>query len=75
MVAKLTRLTHKIATQLHLVQRAVPFAVLAPGGQSENSWYTLIYGATRLSGFGVVVCSGFETTATLFLRFDREMIL
>jgi hypothetical protein len=37
MAAKLTRLTHKIATQLHLMA-AVPFAVLAPGGQSENFW-------------------------------------
>jgi len=38
MAAKLTKLTYKIAIQLHLVQRAVPFAVLAPGGQSENFW-------------------------------------
>jgi hypothetical protein len=39
MAAKLTRLTHKIAIQLHLEQRAVvPFAVLAPGGQSRNFW-------------------------------------
>jgi hypothetical protein len=36
-VAKLTRLTHKIAIQLHLVV-AVPFALLAPGGQSGNFW-------------------------------------
>jgi hypothetical protein len=34
MEAKLTRLIHKIAIQLHLVQRAVPFA----GGQSGNFW-------------------------------------
>jgi len=32
MAAKLARLTHKIAIQLHLV------AVLAPGGQSGNFW-------------------------------------
>jgi len=32
MVAKLIRLTHKIAIQLHLV------ADLAPGGQSGNFW-------------------------------------
>jgi len=32
--AKFTRLTHKIATQLHLVAESVPFAVLAPGCQS-----------------------------------------
>jgi hypothetical protein len=39
MAAKLTRLTHKIATQLHLVaQRSIPFAVLAPGGHSGNFW-------------------------------------
>jgi len=37
MAAKLTRLTHKIAIQLHLVA-AVPFTVLAPGGQSGNFW-------------------------------------
>jgi hypothetical protein len=37
MAAKLTRLTHKIATQLHLVaESCIPFAVLAPGGQSGN---------------------------------------
>jgi hypothetical protein len=35
MAAKLTRLTHKIVIHLHLVT-AVPFAVLAPGGQSGN---------------------------------------
>jgi hypothetical protein len=35
MPTKLTTLTHKIAIQL---QRAVPFAVLAPGGQSGNFW-------------------------------------
>jgi hypothetical protein len=38
MAAKLTRLTHKIAIQLHQWQRAVAFAVLAPGGQSGNLW-------------------------------------
>jgi len=32
MEAKLTILTHNIATQLHLV------AVFAPGGQSGNFW-------------------------------------
>jgi hypothetical protein len=37
MEAELTTLTHKIAIQLHLVS-AVPFAVLAPGGQSGNFW-------------------------------------
>jgi len=37
MVAKLIRPTHKTVIQLHLV-RAVPFAVLAPGGQSGNFW-------------------------------------
>jgi len=35
MAAKPSRLTHKTAIQLHLVV-AVPFAVLAPGGQSGN---------------------------------------
>jgi hypothetical protein len=39
MAAEFTGLTHNIAIQLHLVwQRAVPFAVLAPGGQSGNFW-------------------------------------
>jgi len=36
MAAKLTRLTHKIAIQRHLVAFAV--AVLAPGGKSGNFW-------------------------------------
>jgi hypothetical protein len=36
MAAKLIRLTHKIALQLHLVAERLPFAVLAPGGQSRN---------------------------------------
>jgi hypothetical protein len=45
MAAKLTRVTHKIAIQLHLVVEGSSFAVLAPGGQSGNlrihrhSWY------------------------------------
>jgi len=38
MATKLTGLTHKIAIQLHIEQRAVPFAGLAPGGQSGNFW-------------------------------------
>jgi len=38
MAAKFTRLTHKIAIQLHLAKTAVPFAVLAPGGQSGSFW-------------------------------------
>jgi len=37
MVAKLSKLTYKIAIQLHLMT-AVPFAVLAPGSQSGNFW-------------------------------------
>jgi hypothetical protein len=37
MAAKLTRLIHKIAIQLHIVT-AVPFAVLAPDGQARNFW-------------------------------------
>jgi hypothetical protein len=36
MAAKLTRLVHSIAIQLHLVAESLPFAVLAPGGQSGN---------------------------------------
>jgi hypothetical protein len=39
MAARFTRLTHKIAIQLHLVaESCVPFAVLAAGGQSGNFW-------------------------------------
>jgi hypothetical protein len=38
MAAKLTRLTHKIAIQLQVMAGAVPFTVLAPGGQSGNFW-------------------------------------
>jgi hypothetical protein len=38
MAAKLARLTHKIATQLHLVAERLSFAVLAQGGQSGNFW-------------------------------------
>jgi hypothetical protein len=37
MATKLTRLTHRIAIQLHLVT-AVPFAVLTLDGQSGNFW-------------------------------------
>jgi len=36
-MAKLPRLTYKIAIQLHLVA-AISFAVLAPGSQSGNFW-------------------------------------
>jgi hypothetical protein len=38
MVTKLTRLTHKIAIQLHLVAESCTFTVLAPSGQSGNFW-------------------------------------
>jgi hypothetical protein len=38
MAAKLTRLTHKIAIQLHLVAESSTFAVLALGDQSGNFW-------------------------------------
>jgi len=38
MVAKLTRLTHKIATKLHPVAESCIIAVRAPGGQSRNFW-------------------------------------
>jgi hypothetical protein len=36
--AKLTRLTHKIAIQLHLVAESVLFVILAAGGQFGNLW-------------------------------------
>jgi len=38
MASQFTILTHKIAIQLHLVVEILPFAVLAPGGQSGNFW-------------------------------------
>jgi hypothetical protein len=38
MAAKLIRLTHKIAIQLHLVAESLPLTVLAPGGNSGNFW-------------------------------------
>jgi len=38
MAAKLARLPHKIAIQLHLVVEICTIAVLAPGGQSGNFW-------------------------------------
>jgi hypothetical protein len=44
-VAKLIRLTRKIAVQL---QRAVPFAVLAPGSQSGNFWILVIMNSFHL---------------------------
>jgi len=37
MAAKLTRLTHQIAIQLHLVAKSCTVC-LAPGGQSGNLW-------------------------------------
>jgi hypothetical protein len=38
MATKFTRLTHKIATQLHLMAESCTFAVLTPGSQSGNFW-------------------------------------
>jgi hypothetical protein len=38
MAAKLTRLTHKIAIQLHLVTESCTICSSAPGGQSGNFW-------------------------------------
>jgi len=38
MATKVTRLTHKIAIQLHLVAESCTITVLAPGGQSGNFW-------------------------------------
>jgi hypothetical protein len=37
-VAKLTRMTHRIVIQLHLVAESSTIFVLAPGGQSGNFW-------------------------------------
>jgi hypothetical protein len=38
MATKLTRLTHKISIQLHLVTESCTICVLAPDGQSGNFW-------------------------------------
>jgi hypothetical protein len=38
MAAKLTRLAHKIAIQLHIAAESYTIAVLAPGDQSGNFW-------------------------------------
>jgi hypothetical protein len=38
MAAKLTRLTHKIAIQLHLVVDSCTICSFVPGGQSGNFW-------------------------------------
>jgi len=38
MAAKFTRLSHKIAIQLHLVAKSVSFGVLVSGSQSGNFW-------------------------------------
>jgi len=38
MAAKLTRLAHKIALQLHLLAESCTICSLAPGGQSGNFW-------------------------------------
>jgi hypothetical protein len=67
MAAKLTRLTHKIAIHLHLVAEIVPFAVLAPGGQSGNFWihphiFTFIF-------YKVSSCSVFSLTVFFFFFF------
>jgi len=50
MAAKLTRLSHKIAIQLHLMI-AVPFAVLAPGSQSGNVWIHSLIINVRIAHF------------------------
>jgi hypothetical protein len=59
MAAKLTKLTHKIAIQQHLVT-AVPFADLAPGGQSVNFW---IYARTLCWSHAITVVT--QTALTL----------
>jgi len=38
MAAKLTRLTHKVAIQLHLLAESCTIAALATGGHSGNFW-------------------------------------
>jgi hypothetical protein len=59
MAAKVTRLTHKIATQLYLVT-VIPFAVLAPGGQSGNFW---IHPRARARVY-IYICSPFHAAAS-----------
>jgi hypothetical protein len=57
MAAKLTRLTYKIAIQLHLVAESI--AVLVPGGQSGNFWLH-----PRIS----MLQAGFEIAIPVFIR-------
>jgi len=48
MAAKLTRLTHKIAVQLHLGAKSCTiFAAHAPGDQSGNFWIHSPYSSTH----------------------------
>jgi hypothetical protein len=56
MTAKLTRRTHKVAIQLHLVAESCTICVLAPGGQSGNFWtqpvsFTLSVAGLRAGAF------------------------
>jgi hypothetical protein len=49
MAAKLTRLTKKIAIQLHLVAESCTICSLAPGGRSGNFWIPLVCVCVKLS--------------------------
>jgi len=49
MAAKLTRLTHNTATQLHLVAESCTICSSRPGGQSGNFWITLALFCVQLS--------------------------
>jgi len=46
MAEKFARLTHNVAIQLHLVT-ALPFADVAPGGQSGNFRFILVFVVIR----------------------------
>jgi hypothetical protein len=65
MAAKLTTLTNKIAIQLHLVAESLPFAVLAPGGQSVNFW---IHTRTLVMIFGQSSCGQYYIISKLASR-------
>jgi hypothetical protein len=76
MAAKLTRLTRKIVIQLHLVaESCIPFAVLAPGGQSGKFWIQPRIMGAEVPGSAIsdsdtlVVSTTFNFSVGLFLRY------
>jgi len=68
MAAKLTRLTHRIATQLHLVT-AIPFAVLAQAASQETFGYTLVH----FLFVSFKMCGGREQVVTVLCPLNTEI--